>query len=342
MLKNAFFRPNDLKYNLYFHIGSHRTATSALQDYLFRNRDALKAQGYLYPFDCKRHLEVVNAVFARKIRPAQVSQQILEQMEAEATPLHSVVISDEDICMRKNLTMLGKFRKFFNVKVIYTLRRQDLWLESWHLQNIKWQWDPKYSHCTFEEFLGKRKKFHWIQYDSYVSHLEKIFGTENVLLNIYEKHPDVPDPIEAFCHSIGLEPSEDMVKPARVNESFAPVVSEFMRCLPLDEAPETYRGVLTTACAKLSKGYEVNNRLLSYDRRVELLDTYAAGNRALAQRYFGRDELFREPLPDRSAPVADMALPEDSYELMQKFVTPLLKSVIHHQVHHQNKQPPKP
>lgn len=367
-----------VEHSLIFHIGAHRTGTSAVQHFLHDNIPALKRQGVLYPFRTRRHVHLINQLFSGARRPQQVAADLMRRLQPgrqpsdrlrEQTPgrppalpqgprspgprsdgrsdqplgqfsdpvLHSVVLSDEDICMRQDISLLGEFRSEFNVKVVFTLRRQDLWLESWYLQNIKWQWNPRLSHCTLPEFLEMREEFHWIHYDRYVHHLEKVFGRENIILNLYEPgQMPAGGAVQMFCDSIGLRPGADFVQPTRVNPSFSPEVSEFMRCLPLDAAPEKYRAMLTAACAEIDARRPGGGQgrgpggtlLIAPEQRAAIMAQYAPGNRALAQRYFGRDQLFLDPLPDAAAPLARMALPQDSQQLMAEFVAPLLQAMI--------------
>lgn len=329
-------RPFALKPRLILHIGAHRTATSALQDYLHRNFDALLAKGFFMAFNKRRHLKLINNLFSGERQVDEAAATIRERMRKHGEHVHTAIITDEDICTRRDLGILAGFRDIFDVKVVYILRRQDTWLESWFLQNIKWQWNKKLSHCTFDEFMGMREDFHWIHYDAYVRHLEDLFGTENVLLKVMEKR-QMPGsgPIAAFCDAIGLTDRADLQPAALVNESFSPAISEFMRCLPLDAARPEFRSVLTQACSKvdmeLNGGQKKSERLLSHDARVALMAEYAPGNQALAQRRFGRSELFLEPLPPRDEAPASMKLPEDSYALMQRYVAPLVLALIRHE-----------
>lgn len=324
-----------MKPTLILHIGAHRTATSALQDYLYENFDNLLTRQYFYAFKTRRHLKLFNDVFSGERTPAEISATMLERMEKRGGAT-TAVLSDEDVCMRTDLTPLAAFREFFDVKIAFTLRRQDTWLESWFFQNIKWQWNKKLSHCSFDEFMAMREDFHWIHYDRYLKHIESLFGQENVLLNVLEKSQMPDGPIAAFCDKIGLTDREGFIPAAHTNESFSPQISEFMRCLPLDQAPAPYRGVLTQACAKIDRAVtgtarKQSERLLRHGDRVALMAQYEPGNRAVAQRYFGRDTLFMEPLPGPDAPLATMALASDPYALMQDYVGPLLEEIIAYQ-----------
>lgn len=324
-----------MKRTLILHIGAHRTATSALQAYLHANFRNVQDKGFFYPYKVRRHLKLMNQLFSGQRSPKEVAQDLNARADNRNKAIETIILSDEDVCMRRDLAPLAAFRKWFDVKVVFTLRRQDTWLESWFFQNIKWQWNKKLSHCTFDEFLGMREDFHWIHYDRYLKHLEKLFGKDNIILNIHEKDQMKSGPIETFCDSVGLTDRDGFSAPAHINESYSPAISEFMRCLPLDEAPDYYRGVLTTACAQIDKEIsggkqKQSERLMPPDQRRAIMAEYAAGNRAVAQRYFGRDELFLDPLPAEDAPLATMELPADSYELMRSLVAPLISAVIAH------------
>lgn len=324
-----------MKQRLIFHIGAHRTATTALQQYLFQNIQPLRRNGFLYPFKVRRHTQLIHNLFSKNRTPDQIITRLQERVAAHKRPLHTIIISDEDICMQRNLKILGKFRNAFDVKVVFSLRRQDLWLESWYLQNIKWQWNPKLAHITLDRFMARREDFHWIHYDRYVRHLEDVFGRENVILNVFEKQQMPEGPIRMFCDSIGLTPTDAFSDTRTINPSFSGKMSEFLRHLPLDEAPNAYRRVLTKACARIDQeqngGVKGSSLLLAHDDRHKILASYEAGNRALAQRYFDRNDLFLEALPGPDAPIADMQLPQDPAQLMQDFVAPLLSEIIAHE-----------
>jgi len=318
---------------LYLHIGTHRTATSSTQSFMHTNSDALAARGVLYPFRTPRHMALFDAIFSGRKEVSAVAQDIEARAAKRRYKMHTVVLSDEDICMRADLSRLAEFRETFNVKVVFALRRQDLWLESWYLQNIKWQWNRKLSHCTLAEFMERRGQFHWVDYNAYVGQLEAVFGRENVLPYVFEKEQMPEGPVAAFAQQIGLGSLDGLTPAPHVNSSHSPMVSEFMRCLPLDEAPPHYRSKLEKACWMLDETLvksqaDTSSLLISHDLRQSILAEHAPGNRALAQRYFGRDELFLAPVPGPDQAIAPMKLPESSYALMHEYVAPLIRGLI--------------
>lgn len=323
---------------LFLHIGTHRTATSSIQDFLHANLQPLQKQGVFYPFGVKRHFALVNRIFQDRPRAfapldaADLAEDLTRRADKRPETIRSIILSDEDIVMRRDLTPLRGLRERFDVKVVFFLRRQDLWLESWYLQNVKWQWDPSLCHLTFADFMARADDFHWIDYAGYIRHLEAVFGRENILLQVFEKDQMPQGPVEAFCQRVGIESRE--LKPApHANSSNSPLISEFMRNLPLDEAPVAYRAQLESACARLDAKLdkspeEASPFLLDADTRATVLDHYAAGNAWVAERYFDRDRLFLMPLPPQDAPVARMALPDGSADLIQRLVAPFLRELI--------------
>lgn len=324
--------PETMTRTLYLHIGTHRTATSSLQAYLYDNRPRLRRQGFLYPFNVRRHVALMDRLFAGHTTPERVASRI-NALADKRGGIHSAILSDEDICSRPDLSLLARFREHFDVKVLYCLRRQDLWLESWHLQNIKWQWNPELSHMGWRDFLAGRERFHWIRYDAYMRHLEDVFGSENVIPYVYEKGQMPEGPMAAFCDRIGLTDRSDFTEPRHMNASRSTLVSEFMRHLPLDEVPPRYRSKVERACAALD--IEVSNGrqekaplLMGPLRRRRVMADYAPGNRELARRRFGRNRLFLDPLPDWSASVTRPRLPARSEAVMDDLVAPFLRELM--------------
>ncbi|EYD70567.1 hypothetical protein [Limimaricola hongkongensis] len=317
---------------LYIHIGAHRTATTSVQKFLQANFVNLQRLGYFHPFNAGRHVALMNRIFSGEAQVADVAADITARADGKAHDLHSVILSDEDICMRPDLSVLAQFRAHFDVKIVFALRRQDLWLESWYLQNVKWQWNPSLAHLTFAEFLERREDFAWIHYDAYLRHVEELFGRDNVLVYAFDKAQMPDGPVAAFCDRIGLTARDTLAPAPHTNTSMSPAMSEFMRVLPLDEVPPVQRKFFERACAQVDetrtqKHGRQSNLLMDADTRARVLDLYAAGNAAVAARHFGRETLFLDPLPARDAPLAEMRLPAEGYAVMQDYVADFVRAM---------------
>jgi len=277
-------------------------------------------------------MHLVNRLFDGRRNPTELAQELVERADSQKTDIHAIIISDEDIAMRTQLAPFVEMRKDFNVKVVVSLRRQDLWLESWYLQNIKWQWDKTLAHLGLDDFMARTEEFHWIDYDRYLMMLEQSFGRENVLAYVFERGQMPGGPIETFARTIGLE-TEGLTEPVHRNASFSPVIAEFVRRMPLDLVRPRLRAVFESAFGEIDAALEktaaeASGLLLDPARRAEVLARYAAGNRAVAERYFARDTLFFDPLPPADAPLGALRLPAESEELMSRIVEPMMRDLV--------------
>ena len=321
-----------MKRTLYLHIGAHRTATTSVQEFLFNNFIPLMINGILYPFRMKRHISIVNNLFSGERTIEEIAMELVTIADDKPDKIDKIILSDEDICQRNDLSILAQFRECFDVKIIFSLRRQDLWLESWYTQNIKWQWNKELSHLTFDDFMAKRDQFHWIDYDTYIGHLESLFGRENILLPIFESEQMPNGPVTNFCAHVGLTDLSGYTNIPHMNAKLSPQMVEFMRYLPLDEADNHTRSILLEACENIDQksGRNLNELYIPHRERSALMERYETGNRAVANRYFNRDALFLEPLPPKDASLADMHIPGGYPAIMQKFAGPMVSELIQH------------
>ena len=322
-----------MRKTLYLHIGNHRTATTSIQQFMIKNFEALIEAGYLYPFGMPRHLRLMNSLFSGNETVAEVSKKMSTRADSKKGNVTNIVLSDEDISTRPDLGLLKQFQDHFDVKIIYSMRRQDLWLESWYFQNIKWQWNPALAHCTFDEFLGHREEFHWIHYDRYVSTLEAMFGAENVLLTVFEKQQMPNGPVVEFARAIGLTDLSSFTDPPHFNSSMSAGMVEFVRHLPLDQFAPPERDLLRAALEQVDR-LDLENtgrqseRLMPRETRERVMQIYENGNQTLAARRFDRAELFLDPLPDAGAKLAELKLPPTAADVLLQFVAPLLQRLV--------------
>lgn len=314
---------------LYVHVGVHRTATSSIQRFLCDNAKVLLSKGYLFPYAVPRHFAQIKQIVSHKISATDFAEDLLRQVEGAAEPVHSVVISDEDISNIADPMILAGLQEKFDVKVVVSLRRQDLWLESWYLQNIKWQWNPNLSHISFAEFLQRKKRFFWIDYDSHLAKYERTFGQGSVLATVFE-NPAMPHgPIVSFLTLLGINDLTGFGPLLNINSSLSPMMTEFLRHLPLDRINRFERALFEKAFAAVDANLTTNGSklLLPYDERLEIIFEYAEGNHVVAKRYFNRNALFLEPVPNPDAPLADITLPDTAQDLMAKLVAPMVEQL---------------
>ena len=318
---------------LFVHIGCHRTGTTSIQNYLRTNAALLAKRGYYLPFGRGRQSAFVSRLFDGELSVEEFAEQLhagaLEHVGAAA----KIVLSDEDISQKTNLELLQGLRHFFDVKIIFSMRRQDIWLESWYFQNVKWQWNPALSHLTWDAFLGVREQFHWIDYAAHLGRLEALFGRENLLLSVFEKRQMPEGPVVGFCHQLGLTDLDGFSTPPHVNSSLSAEMTEFLRHLPLDAVETSARAVFRNALDRVDRSVlghtaKQSERLMSPEARSHVLEQYAAGNRRVAKRYFGRQDLFLDPLPKPETPLATLDIPSESEAVVARYVGPMLMQLV--------------
>ena len=314
---------------LYLHVGIHRTGTTSTQRFLKDNFVPLLTKGYLYPFRVKRHDGQIRRLVKGEMSVHDFALDLERRADSQQFPINSIVISDEDMSLIQDFSLFAGLDDMFDVKVVVSLRRQDLWLESWYLQNIKWQWNPGLAHLSFAEFFKRRADFFWIDYAERLAEYEYLFGAGCVVAGVFERE-DMPEgPIQAFLRMIGIEDLSGFGPFVHRNSSLSALMSEFMRQMPMDSMDDPERTLFEAACIEVDQTLVTNGSklVMPLAQRVITMADYAESNRLTAQRYIGRDTLFREPLPDAAEPLADQALPERSQEVLERFVGPVFQNL---------------
>ncbi|MBI1172716.1 hypothetical protein GC209_15070 [bacterium] len=314
------------KRTLYLHVGVHRTGTTSTQRFLRESFNVLLKKGYLFPFRVKRHDRQIRRLVSGEQSMAEFIQDLQMRADSHPLPIHSIVLSDEDMSLIEDFSLFAPLKEAFDVKVVVALRRQDLWLESWYLQNVKWQWNPQLAHLTFAEFFERRADFFWVDYAKRLAHYEAIFGEGSVIAGVFEAADMPGGPISTFLNLIGIEDMTGFGPMLHRNWSLSPLMSEFMRCLPMDQIVEKERIIIEAACIDVDVTLATNGSklVMSRPQRDLVMAEYAESNRRTAQRYLGREVLFNDPLPAPEAELAEQALPEASSEVMTRFVGPML------------------
>ncbi len=314
-----------MRRKLFLHVGCHRTATTAIQQFLVQNFDALISAGILVPFRVGRHFDTVNALNLGIKSVGEVAKDLHSRADSKQFPINSLVLSDEDICTQTSFKSLASLNDHFDVKILLSIRRQDTWLESWYLQNIKWQWNPELSHVEFNEFLDHAVKFHWLNYAQLFQRLARAFGRENVVISIFDPKQKTETTIANFATLIGIHDLKGLWVPPRVNISLSPRSSEVLRHLPLDRLPEPHRQAVQSAFEKLDDETQSEKPILfSLENRKEVLKIFDAENTALAKTYFGRNELFDSLDHAKFQKQSVMRLPETSKEIIDDYFAPFL------------------
>lgn len=334
----------------YFHIGLGKTGTTAIQQMLYRNHGNLMARGYFHTGVSLENLsgeQQDTAGLARKMaalpkpQKLQLLQERLKKCFAicKSKKLTRAVWSWEALAIRDDTAqMLRSAAGATEAKVIVYLRRQDHWFESSYQQ-----WGVKHKTSsgpvkTFDEFMQSR-----IERGDYWQRLAPwadAFGTENMVVRVYEQEQLPQGLLLDFLDAAGLQPTDGLELPEKSsfdsslsNASFNHDVQEMIavyNSLFSEERSYFPRELLRLLHGSLSeKEYKPvfsKRSSLSPQTRRDILDHFADSNRKIAQEYLGRADgrLFYEPPPELSEPY-------DTGELSLKAVVRIFLQIILHQ-----------
>ena len=294
---------------LYLHIGTPKTATSAIQYFCYKNQSVLAEKGYYYPlFDYvfPRVNRNCNAHFLLTYgnEYPYIEEGVKKIFDLFKT-YDNIILSDEKIwnggfyyhCweqLKENIIDKG-----ICIKVIVYLRRQDEFLFSWWNQRIK-AGKKNYSTITWDELVHTRP---YIQLNYYES-LEQIaayVGKENIIVRVFDKKTFLNnDPnktiLADFVRSIGLEYTEDYTVTDLIrNPSLSKNNVEIKRILNMlpDVSSEENMFFRNIMVGLSSEGVPDNTKsMFSPEELDNFFNDYKEGNMRIAKEYLNAEKLF--------------------------------------------------
>jgi len=289
---------------IFLHVGLHKTATTALQQRLRRNRDTLSRNGFFYPdpgrFDAHHELASLLRVDdeASLIDPAGEVQFFkgLAACKLEAFG-RNVILSSEIFSQNVSRFAIPKLSRLFDrVTVVLYLRRQDTLLESVHNQMLK-------QSAFRSEDIVHSGFYPACDLHGTVAMWKSLVGDSNVIVRRYEPAKMFMDDIAMdFLRAIGM-PTDlpwSETKSEQLNDSLSMIEYLVLDRLATSEWPEWHR-VVDTAKQIVrekfsSRDCQMVGNYLTYQERVAFLDEHADGNAKLLAEFFPEDDrLFAAP-----------------------------------------------
>lgn len=315
---------------LYVHVGTPKTATSAIQKFCCDNRSVLEAKGYCYPefpWTYPPKSANRNALFLQSAvrdasgrrNPEEEKRRVREGLDMVVRQFaeHScVVLSDEGLWQpmydrRKTLwqELVEEAKKSgFTVKAIVYLRRQDEFLSSWWNQLIKMRRPVPgrhYETMTWEEYRGNVPDSMQLDYYGALERISAVIGKENVIVRRFDKKYFYGGTIQAdFLHCLGLEMTEEFrILQENVNMRLSgnmPEIKRILNTMPEMNARENWffwQALLS--CSDISEK-EYKCSMFSPEETAEFLEIYEEGNQKIVQEYLleGDAPLFHTDIKD--------------------------------------------
>lgn len=313
---------------LYVHIGTPKTGTTSIQKFLELNQETLKKYGICLPYmdldfeksKFKLHRNgnfLVHHAFELSDNPKEklkkeerIYTQGFDIIKKAAEIYPKIIITDESIWYRQNnkenfwqdVKDNAKARGC-DVKVVVYVRRQDLYIEAWWNQAVKYY--PR-SFKTFEEYVNSDVVLsHNLDYYKKIKEIADCIGRENVIVKVFEKEIFLASQYglyQDFLHALGEEVQPDYVMPSQnVNDSLRGNFIEIKRLI--NEVPE-YRQVPDFLKRQVIKASSmVSQEKVSYfahEDKLKFLQKYEESNRKLAEEFLGKKDgiLFTEPVKE--------------------------------------------
>jgi hypothetical protein len=286
-----------------------KTGTTALQDFFFANREKLKEKGILYPeigvqSGAHHLLSPHIPPFLKNTWRFLKTEEWAPQLSQIATK--KILISSELIAWADGI-LVKKFCKelsrFFNLKIIIYLRRQDNLVMAGFNQQVK----AGYQQKGLTEVLQERTAR--LDYESILAPWRDSVGDANMIVRPYERQQFYAgDIIKDFlfncleindfnCFKYSTSAgnprlSVEAVEYKRLINTVIPSVGERQRFL------DPLMAYSTRHDASSSKAFS-EHTLLSPEARTTILNRFEEGNARIAQDLMGIEDgrLFKDPVP---------------------------------------------
>ncbi len=316
---------------LYIHIGTPKTATTSIQHFLDKNRDALYEEGFIFrpvPIDFHLHGDRGNPTDRngfflhgvgennpyfnqeQRIRDLQTGLDLVARWFEEKD---NVILTDEIIWNRLGSWDFPERLKVFTdsrgirVRFIAYLRPEYSLMDSWYRERVKAgdvdkPWDASYKHyLDFADYEGN------------LHILSDLFGKEAVIVRRFEPgvwKKEGRTVYLDFTEALGITLSDHYKLPkANANESLTHNYTEIRRVLNhLESKGPTPKSIFfrkaALHCSQIS-AEEDRFTFFNEEQAAWLKETTKEGNRRVALDYLGTEELFADrPLPPAWDPKA--------------------------------------
>jgi hypothetical protein len=285
------------------HIGTHKTATTTLQDTLAANRGVLAKHGIVYPKIGRangHHTLATHWIDLPKIyRESTPAAEFWRNLRSHAASDATVIVSSEELSrwlpQAVDFAELRAFVDLFETRmVICTLRNQLSHLQSVYLQVTRDHQGP-----PFEAFLNAAIRNHhatgvFLDYGALYDHVLKGFTPEEIAFTSYEagrRHPR--GVIGAFFDRLGL-PAVDLAPLPVGDSNVSPEPLAAWSASQIAAPRAAGAGLIGLAGDALAEtfGAEAKSTLYSRAEASRLAEHFAPLNAAFEARYRRTDPGF--------------------------------------------------
>ncbi|OOX97798.1 hypothetical protein BOP98_05950 [Campylobacter coli] len=217
----------------YVHIGTMKTGTSSIQNFLYLNRNLLQKQNYYYPISIKNYNRFNDHnpfahgfnIMLNKTNDLKSFGETFNYLsdEIKTCNCNNVIISTENIQWllnsQKKVAYFFSFLTsiFKNIKIIIYLRDIDELFISMCSQAVK---DNTHLNYHFLHPCQNEKAKILSDYRQTLQWWGEVFGRENLIVRLFDKNEFYQgDLLKDFIHSIDLEWDDEFQIPKKDNET---------------------------------------------------------------------------------------------------------------------------
>lgn len=316
----------------YLHIGTHKTGTTAIQEFLDLNQKSFLKNGFLIPTMYKNavgqrnlhHYIAINFGFGKyniEPNPGKVYKTIIDELERVGKD--KLILSSEiflESATPYKIRALKELFNNFNVKIIIYLRRQDHMIESVYGQTVKDGGCVKF----------KGEKSYRLDYYEILMQWAEVFGHNNIIVRAYEREQFVSFSLFAdFLSILEIENNNEYVSPQKdLNPRLSLNCQEFKRLInaiyndrqSANEYNELLFDYSVKECPETTKAFAKQN-LLSPRQCNLYVDMFSESNKNVAHEFMRRGDgsLFYEKqnyAPNEWVPYAGLSQ-EKAIDILQ-------------------------
>ncbi|MGQ2744733.1 coiled-coil domain-containing protein [Campylobacter coli] len=330
----------------YVHIGTEKTGTTSIQEFLYINKSIIQKQNYFFAqsIGIKNHWDLAFLGYSLNKKDSYIlnnslwnfqaikqhKKNIFSKIKDEVKFNHKIIFSSEllqsRLTRKREIVKLYTFFKkigFTNIKVICYIRDANEMLRSLLSEAIKWEEIDSFElKEEKEEYkLGYKKNlFHFHHICNHKQTLQwwgEVFGKENLIVRLFDKNEFYQgDLLKDFIHSIGLEWDDEFIIPPKQNESLDLLGIDLLRrinkFLPLfcNNARNIFRGDLHRFAVKHFTSKDSHLKFQPPKEVVQsYIDYFEESNEWVRKEFF--------PHKERLFPKKDLTDYKENYELKE-------------------------
>ncbi len=295
------------KKHLYLHIGTNKTGSSSIQNFLIENREFLASEGYDYPtggayFYPPEASASLLAHAIHNVRPAYVGNVEINldacvsdiRRDISQSAHEKIILSSEHFSKCEKLEEIRKIYEVFSdlfekITVIIYLRRQDAWLESSWSQMVK----TGAITTSFDDFLKGHSGWNYFEI---MKPWMTVFGKDNMVIRPFERMQFVQNDLtKDFLNIVGIKADIAYAEPKNVSPplDLLEILRLFGATIPNYSERRSFYKMITSLPISVDK---TKFTLFTPEKRKAFLDAHRESNKQVAKEYLSRPDgvLFYE------------------------------------------------